>query len=45
MRPLAHADGHGQSGNPRGRKVGSRPRALTLLDKIGQDAAADVVRA
>jgi hypothetical protein len=35
----------GASGNPKGRKVGSRPRALAMLDKIGQDNAADVVRA
>ena len=34
----------GESGNPKGRKIGSRPRALALLDEIGQGAAADVVR-
>ena len=34
----------GESGNRKGRKIGSRPRALALLDEIGQGAAADVVR-
>ena len=35
----------GASGNPKGRKVGSRPKALVMLDKIGQDSAAEVLRA
>jgi hypothetical protein len=35
----------GQSGNPRGRPPGSRNRVLLALDQIGEDAAADVLRA
>jgi len=34
----------GQSGNPDGRKAGSRNRATVLLDKIGDEAAEEVLR-
>lgn len=34
----------GQSGNPAGRPPGTRNRALVLLDQMGEEAAADVVR-
>lgn len=33
----------GQSGNPSGKPPGTRNRALVLLDRLGEDAAADVV--
>ncbi len=35
----------GQSGNPSGRAKGSRNRVLTALDKIGEDAAREVLGA
>ena len=35
----------GQSGNPRGMASGSRHRATLLLDRIGADAGASVLRA
>jgi hypothetical protein len=35
----------GQSGNPSGRAKGSRNRVLVALDKIGADAAAEVLKA
>jgi hypothetical protein len=34
----------GESGNPGGRKLGSRPRSLIWLDRIGEQAAAGVLR-
>ncbi len=35
----------GRSGNPAGKAPGTRNRALVILDKLGEDSAADVVRA
>jgi hypothetical protein len=34
----------GQSGNPNGRPVGSRSKTVAALDKIGDDAATDILR-
>jgi hypothetical protein len=33
----------GRSGNPRGRPVGARHRAIVALDRIGEDAASDIL--
>ena len=35
----------GQSGNPAGRPEGSRAKALLALDKLGEEAAQDIVKA
>lgn len=35
----------GQSGNPNGRRVGSRNKASIICDKIAEDASGDIVRA
>ena len=35
----------GQSGNPEGRRAGSRSAALVALDKLGEDSANEIVQA
>lgn len=34
----------GQSGNPKGRAVGSRPKVLAALDALGEGAVEEIVR-
>lgn len=34
----------GQSGNPRGRAVGSRPKVLAALDALGEGSVEEIVR-